>query len=66
MSVPRMVATSVDVDATIRLLATASARPGRPSGFSHASSENCLKTRLERPVGSLKLNRIITATGRIR
>src|SRR6476620_5135678 len=52
--------------ATTRLFRTASSRPGRPSGFSHASSENCLKFRFDRPVGSLKLNRIITATGKMR
>jgi hypothetical protein len=60
------VATTVAMAAMIRLFVTASPRPGRPSGFSHASREKFRKFRFERPVGSLKLNAIITATGRMR
>jgi hypothetical protein len=66
MSVPNVVAARVEMTAISRLFRTASDRPGRPSGFSHAPSENSRQFRFDRPVGSLKLNRIITATGRIR
>jgi hypothetical protein len=38
MSVPRVVATVVEMNATRRLLPSASARPGRASGSAHASS----------------------------
>ncbi len=66
MSVPRMVATIVEAKAMIRLFETASVSPGRPSGLSHASIEKPRQVRFDRPVGSLKLKRIITATGAIR
>ena len=56
MSVPRIVAMSVEMIAMSRLLPTASARPGRPNGFSQASSEKPRHARLDRPGGSLKLN----------
>ena len=56
----------VDRKATTRLLRTASPSPGRPSGFSQASIEKERQFRFDRPVGSLKLNRIMIATGRIR
>jgi hypothetical protein len=46
-----MVATIVEMNAMTRLFPTASARPGRPSGLSHASSENPRHVRFDRPTG---------------
>ena len=46
MSVPRIVATIVERNAMMMLLRTASGSPGRPSGFSQASSENPRQVRL--------------------
>ena len=66
MSTPMVVAMMVDRDAMTRLANTASPRPGRPSGLSQASMEKPFQVRLARPVGSLKLNTIITSTGSAR
>ena len=66
MSTPMVVAMRVDSAAMSRLANTASPRPGRPSGFSQASMEKPFQVRFERPVGSLKQNRIMTSTGSAR
>ena len=53
----------VEMMATIRLVTRASWSPGRPNGFSHASSENSPHTKLKRPGGSLNEKAIITMIG---
>ena len=66
MSVPRTVATIVEMNAITRLFAPPRAGPVRPSGSDHASSEKVPHWRFDLPAGSLKLNAIMTTTGRIR
>ena len=66
MAVPSAVATNVDNRAIAMLIATALSSPATPNGSSHAASVNPCHTKLDLPAGSLKLNRIITATGAIR
>ena len=66
MSVPRVVATSVDRRAIATLMVTALWRPGIPKMLSQALRLNPCHTKLLLPDGLLKLNRAITMTGSIR
>ena len=66
MSTPMVVAMRVERAAMTTLRSTASPRPAGPSGLSQASMLKPFHVRLARPVGSLKLNAIITRTGKAR
>ncbi len=66
MSVPRIVATIVEMKAIRRLAKTASWSPRAPNGLSQASRLNSTHVKFDLPTGSLKLNTIMTAIGSIR
>ena len=66
MSVPRMVATTVEMKAIRRLAKTASSRPSAPKGLSQASRVKPTQAKFDLPTGSLKLKAIMTAIGSIR
>ena len=66
MSVPNIVATSVESAATRRLSFIASTSASYANGLRQASSENAFHTKLNLPAGLLKLYSTITKIGRNR
>jgi hypothetical protein len=63
IKVPRIVATTVEMNAISRLRRSASPRPGQSNGWSQASRENWFQAKLNFPWGRLKLKMIMTAIG---
>jgi hypothetical protein len=63
VSVPRAVATTVEIAAISSDFASASPRPGTENGSDQASSENSCQMKLKRPRGSLKEKTRMIAIG---